>query len=780
LLTAAMKSGLDLRKEQQDLSRTDAIPFESQHRFMATLYHDHLGNGFIFVKGAPERLIEMCDSQRDGDQGKRSLDRDPWLAQIDEIAAKGQRVLGVAVKYTVADHCDLTFADVETGLTFLGLIGLIDPPREETIDAVRQCAEAGIGIKMITGDHAATAAAIGRELGLENPHATLTGRDIDALSDEELRDAAVRTTIFARTSPEHKLRLVRSLQDQGQLVAMTGDGVNDAPALKRADIGIAMGVKGTEAAKEAAEMVLADDNFASIVHAVHEGRVVYDNLRKCIMYMLAISSSQALTIVAAIAFGEALPITPIQILWVNLVDGVTLGLALAFEAAERNIMERPPRSPRHPIVSRYFLGRTAFVSFLVLIATFGLYELETMHGANVETARTVAVNTLVACGIGYIFSVRRLIASSLSWDGLFGSRPVLLAVSLIVVFQALFTYAPWFQTLFGTSGLGVRSWLSIIAAGVSVFAIAELEKAIRRGRMSSQARPAAKVVPVLPDVLGALALIAVAGGWLYFSVISSPTVVTATGVVASFSVAPIPAQTSGVVQAVYCDPGTKVTKGQLCAKLDLRPFDDVVKREKDALAAAEATLSGIKARLAAAQAELDRNTALSRRRAISRKALAASRRAVTQAQARVSSAEAAVAERRDALAAAEGALGKTDVLAPSEGIVVERNVEPGQKIVAGAETPPFRIATDLEKVRVAIEVAEKDAGKIEVGDAAVVSVATLPGKKFSGAVSGVRRTDAGKNGVTYEIAIDTPNPEKLLEPGMTATAIIDVDNALPQ
>jgi magnesium-transporting ATPase (P-type) len=296
---------------------------------------------------------------------------------------------------------------------------------------------------MITGDHAATAAAIGRELGLENAGAALTGRDIDSLSDEELSGAALRATIFARTSPEHKLRLVKTLQEQGQIVAMTGDGVNDAPALKRADIGIAMGVKGTEAAKEAAEMVLADDNFASIVQAVHEGRVVYDNLRKCIMYMLAISSGQALTIVAAVAFGEALPITPIQILWVNLVDSVTLGLALAFEAAEPNIMDRPPRSPKEPIVSRYLLGRTAFVSFMVLVATFGLYELEAMHGADVETARTVAVNTLVACGIGYIFSVRRLVASSISWDGFFGSRPVLIAVGLIVVSQALFTYAPW-------------------------------------------------------------------------------------------------------------------------------------------------------------------------------------------------------------------------------------------------------------------------------------------------------------------------------------------------
>jgi len=245
LLTAAVKAGFDLRLQSQGLPRTDEIPFESQHRFMATLHHDHLGNGYIFVKGAPERLLEMCFWQRDGGEEQRPLDNSRWLARIDEIAAKGQRVLGVAAKRTEADHCELSFGDVETGLTFLGLIGLIDPPREEALDAVRQCVGAGIGVKMITGDHAATAVAIGRELGLKSPEAVLTGRDLDALSDEELGDAVLNTSIFARTSPEHKLRLVKALQSHGQIVAMTGDGVNDAPALKRADIGIAMGVKGT-------------------------------------------------------------------------------------------------------------------------------------------------------------------------------------------------------------------------------------------------------------------------------------------------------------------------------------------------------------------------------------------------------------------------------------------------------------------------------------------------------------------------------------------------------
>jgi magnesium-transporting ATPase (P-type) len=264
LLTVALKAGLDLRDETKERPRTDEIPFEAQQRFMATLHHDHVGNGFIYVKGAPERLLEMCFWERDRGGEQRPLVADYWL-RIDDIARKGQRVLGVAEKRTVADHRQLEFGDIEHGeLTFLGLFGLIDPPREEAIPAVHQCIGAGIGVKMITGDHAVTAVAIARELGVMTPDRVLTGRDLDMLSDEELGAAVSSTTVFARTSPEHKLRLVKSLQSQGHIVAMTGDGVNDAPALKRADIGVAMGGRGTEAAREAAAMVLSDDNFATI------------------------------------------------------------------------------------------------------------------------------------------------------------------------------------------------------------------------------------------------------------------------------------------------------------------------------------------------------------------------------------------------------------------------------------------------------------------------------------------------------------------------------------
>jgi len=522
--------------------------------------------------------------------------------------------------------------------------------------------------------------------------------------------------------------------------------------------------------------------------------VVYENLKKTILYILPTNGGEAMTVVSAIALGEVLPVTPVQILWINLITAVTLGLALAFEPPSPGIMARPPRASKEPILSGYFLWRIVFVSFLMLIATFGLYEFEKAEGMGLDSARTVAVNTLVACEVTYLVNARFLSEPSISWRGFFGSRAALVAVGLVVVFQALFTYAPWMQTWFGTVALDFETWVHIIAASIALFFFVEIEKALFRSTATREfARGLFAFFRPLPAdgrrwlrPMGAalLVVLVLGGGWAYRSLYlgregDAPQkiarVVTANGIVNPVATAPIMSQVSGVVQAVYCDPGLKVAKDQLCAKLDPRPFDDVIEREKAALAAAEATLSGNKTSLAAAEADLDRKTTLSKRRAIARKALEASRKAVAQAQARMSLAEAAIAERRGALAAAEAALGKTDVFAPSEGIVVARNVEAGQRIIAGVETPLFLIAINLANVRVAIEVAEKDAGKIEVGDAAVITVATFPGKTFSGVVSGVRRAEAGKNGVTYEVAIDTANPDQLLEPGMTATASIDAD-----
>jgi magnesium-transporting ATPase (P-type) len=475
LVTVACKAGLEHGAEAKSFLRTDVIPFDAEHRFMAVLHHSHTGDGLIYVKGAPERILEMCARQR-GFDGDDAFDADYWQLQAEEIAASGQRVLAVAMKTTDTSHMVLKFDDVENGLTFLGLFGLIDPPREEAIAAVAECQAAGIHVKMITGDHAGTAKAIARQLGLDNPDAILTGHDLDLLDDETLRRRVQDSSVFARTSPEHKLRLVIALQAGGAVVAMTGDGVNDAPALKRADVGVAMGRSGSEAAKEASEMVLADDNFATIAEAVRAGRTVYDNLKKSILFILPTNGGEALVLIAAILLGSTLPITAIQILWVNMVTAVTLALALAFEPAEPDVMRRPPRAAGEAILSGFLIWRVVFVSTLFLGALFGKFALAQAQGASIEEARTVVVNTLVVLEIFYLFSVRYLKTSSITWRGMLGTPAVLIAVGAVTVLQIMFTYTPFMESFFDTRPLSLAQGVQIVVVGVAVLLILEIEK----------------------------------------------------------------------------------------------------------------------------------------------------------------------------------------------------------------------------------------------------------------------------------------------------------------
>jgi magnesium-transporting ATPase (P-type) len=479
LLALALKANLDADFENEARPRTDIIPFESEHRFMATLHHDHEGNAFAYVKGAPERVLEMCTREHLAD-GDREPDRARIEAAIEDLAARGQRVLALARKEFDPETRQLRFADVESGLTLLGLAGIIDPPREEAIVAVRTCRDAGIRVKMITGDHAATARAIGMQLGIGDGARAMTGAEIERLDEAALRRAAAEIDVFARASPEHKLRLVEALQRNGEVVAMTGDGVNDAPALKRADVGVAMGVKGTEAAKEAAEMVLADDNFASIERAIEEGRTVYDNLKKAITFLLPINGGESGALIAAILAGATLPITPVQILWVNMVSSVALGLTLAFEPTEADVMRRPPRPQREPLLSGFLLWRIGLVSLLFLIGIFGMFELALWRGASVEEARTVAVNTLVAMEVFYLFSVRYLRTPSFTWTGVRGTPAVLAAIGIVFGLQFLFTYAPFMELFFDTRALSLLQGIEIVLIGVALLVLLEIEKWLRR------------------------------------------------------------------------------------------------------------------------------------------------------------------------------------------------------------------------------------------------------------------------------------------------------------
>ena len=483
LLVAGLKAGLDAEAEAKQYPRTDLIPFESEHRFMATLHHSHMGDAFIFLKGAPERVLEMCAQQRivDGDQ---PLDRVYWLARIEEMAQQGQRVLAIAVKPIGNDHLELRFSDVENDLIILGMFGLIDPPREEAIEAVQTCDRAGIRVKMITGDHGDTARAIARQINLVNADDVLTGQELGLMSEDELRQRVQDVDVYARVNPEHKLLLVRLLQEKGLIVAMTGDGVNDAPALKRADVGTAMGRNGTEAAKEAAEMVLADDNFASITHAVEEGRTVYDNLKKAILFILPTNGGEALIILAAILFGfHQLPLTPVQILWVNMVTAVTLALSLAFEPPEQNVMRRPPRDAHEPMLTKHLIWRVAFVSVILMSGSFGLFLWEMERGVSIEHGRTVAVNTLVMFEIFYLFNSRYITASVFSWAGLTGNRYVLIAIGILIIFQLGFTYLVPLQSLFGTTAIDFNVWIRILLVASSVLFLVELEKYFVRRRV---------------------------------------------------------------------------------------------------------------------------------------------------------------------------------------------------------------------------------------------------------------------------------------------------------
>jgi calcium-translocating P-type ATPase len=463
LLAFAGKAGVEATAQ-----RFDAIPFDSRHRFMAVLTEGPDG-GVTHVKGAPERVLRMC----------AGIDHPHWHDRAESLARGGLRVLALAERPEPGMQIDR--AALEGGLTFLGLVGLIDPPRPEAIIAVAECRAAGIRVKMITGDHAGTAAAIAGQIGLENTSRVLTGAELDKLDDAQLALEVASVDVFARTSPEHKLRLVMALQANGLSVAMTGDGVNDTPALKRADAGIAMGLKGSEAAKEAADLVLADDNFASIAAAVREGRTVYDNLKKVISWTLPTNAGESMTIVLALLVGFSLPVTAVQILWINLITGITLALALAFEPTEAGTMARPPRRRDEPILTSELVWHVVLVALLFLAAVFGVFTYAIDKGHSLVLAQTMAMNTLVVLEIFHLFFIRNIHGASLTWAAVRGTRIVWTVVILVTAAQVAVTYIPLFQTILGTEAVPLADGFLILAIGAAFFALIEIEKQIRLG-----------------------------------------------------------------------------------------------------------------------------------------------------------------------------------------------------------------------------------------------------------------------------------------------------------
>ena len=488
LLVVARKAGLTQETVNGATPRVDMIPFESEHMFRATL-HDRRHGRVIYKVGALERLIERCTDALDHDGRLGLLDKAAVHRAVERMAAKGLRVLGFARRHVDAGHAKLEHHHVSAGLTFLGLQGMIDPPRPEVITAVAQCRSAGIAVKMITGDHLVTARAIAEQIGLESKAGAelvaIPGRELEKLSDAELEDAAERAAVFARVAPEQKFRLVRALQARGHVVAMTGDGVNDAPALKQADIGIAMGITGTDVAKGAADMVLTDDNFASIEAAVEEGRCVFDNLTKFLVWTLPTNGGETLLVIVAIFGGMTLPVLPVQMLWNNMTTAVLLGLMLVFEPKERDVMHRPPRDPREPILTFPLIMRTGLVTLVTTVGALFLFTWEQRaNGATLVEARTIVVNTIVLVETFYLLNCRSLTRSMFT-IGVFSNPWVLWGAVAMVAAQVLFTYAPFMNRLFHSAPIGAEAWLRILAVAAAAYGAVGVEKWIRFRRAAA-------------------------------------------------------------------------------------------------------------------------------------------------------------------------------------------------------------------------------------------------------------------------------------------------------
>ncbi|MEV0947234.1 HAD-IC family P-type ATPase [Rhodococcus sp. NPDC049939] len=483
MVAVAAKAGYDQDRTLSDMPRTGSIPFSSDRCYMATRHTRPDGPPVVVVKGAVEQVLALCSGQMSGAGEVDPLATEEILQATSELADRGLRVLATAVRDD--DPTDPVDPDPDLlpgTLAFTGLQAMVDPPRASAADSVRACRRAGIAVKMITGDHAATATAIATRIGLApestEDDATLTGRDLTGMTDEELTEAAHRASVFARVSPQQKLRLVEALQRRGHVAAMTGDGVNDAPALRRADIGIAMGRSGTEVAKDSADMVLTDDDFATIEAAVEEGRGVFDNLTKFIAWTLPTNVGQGAVILVAILGGLTLPILPVQILWINMTTALVLGLMLAFEPKERDIMHRPPRDPDRPLLTSALTLRILLVSTVLVVGTWWLFQWELSTGAELAEARTAAVNLVVAVEILYLFSCRSLTQSP--WRlGFFTNRWVLIGVTVQVIAQAAITYLPSANVIFDTAPVGWDTWIRVAAIAVVATAIVAVDKRLR-------------------------------------------------------------------------------------------------------------------------------------------------------------------------------------------------------------------------------------------------------------------------------------------------------------
>jgi cation-transporting P-type ATPase F len=490
LLISAKKAGFSWKKLKHEFPRLDEIPFESDYQYMATLHRCN-GRNVVYVKGSLEAIMDRSSKILTGRGSEEDLIRDELVKVAEKMAADGLRVLAFAKIET--DKEEISHDDIRDELTFLGLQGIIDPPREEVKHAVAACQSAGMQVKMITGDHALTASTIAAQIGLQGREengrlVAITGRELAKVPDDQLPEVAESTAVFARVSPDQKLRLVQALQARRHVVAMTGDGVNDAPALKQADIGIAMGITGTDVAKDASDMVLTDDNFTSIESAVEEGRNVFDNLTKYIVWILPTNLGQGLVILAAVILNTELVASPVQILWINMTTALLLGLMLAFEPQEKDTMKRPPRDPDEPILTNSLIMRTLLVGFILLVTAYGLFMYETeILGATLDEGRSVATTVFIILQSFYLLNCRSLVRPFFP-SGAFSNAWIFYGIGLMLALQLAFVYLPFMNTLFHTAPIPLMSWVRVILAGLVLYFVVEFEKWLRYRHERGRAR----------------------------------------------------------------------------------------------------------------------------------------------------------------------------------------------------------------------------------------------------------------------------------------------------
>ena len=484
LLTSALKGGLLLQQQHEHFPRIDEIPFESEYQYMATLHQAKEHTPIMYIKGSVEKVLAACTNALNADGQICPINYQGIHRRVNEFGGEGLRILAFARKELPPSTQTIGHEHVKEGLTFLGLQAMADPPRPEAISAISACKSAGIEVKMITGDHVRTAAAIAKKLGLAQGHSAnteVTGAEMSQLNTDQLVGTAQEKTVFARVSPGQKLALVRALQEEGHIVAMTGDGVNDAPALRQADIGVAMGITGTEVVKETADIILTDDNFSSIKAAVEEGRRVLDNLVKFITWTLPTNITEGVVILLAAMLGLALPITPLQILWINMTTAIFLGSMLAFEPLEPDVMQRPPRNPKMPLLTKSLTLRIFWVSGLLVAGVYAAYQFAIGMGASTQQAQTLCVNIIVFGELFYLFNTRSLEFSQFK-IGFFTNPWLVVGVLIMVGLQMIFVYVPFMNRVFNTAPIGLKSWVVVLAISSLLYGLVEFEKAIKRWR----------------------------------------------------------------------------------------------------------------------------------------------------------------------------------------------------------------------------------------------------------------------------------------------------------